>query len=191
MAQNNFPPCFTFTVDAEGGYSDDPNDSGNWSSGEVGVGTLIGSRFGISAPTLIDWEGRHGGVEVTAYYMQNLPLYTAKTIYMARYWNVVNGESLPLGVDLAVWDFGVNAGCRVSAKELQTVVGAEPDGVIGPRTLYRVGQFWTGPAGLIESLITAHDRFYKSLDDPEYLAGWLERQDRVRTTALAMASATT
>ena len=42
-----------FVVREEGGYSSDSRDGGNWSSGRVGVGTLIGSNMGVGAPALI------------------------------------------------------------------------------------------------------------------------------------------
>lgn len=185
MSAGNFGACFTFTVGAEGKYSDTPEDSGNWTGGAIGSGRLVGSCYGIAAPTLIDWLGAKNGHLVTAEYMRNLSLTTAKTIYNVRYWNALRAESLPLGVDIVVFDFGVNAGCHESAKELQTVVGASVDGVIGPLTIAATNHYWSTDIVLIESLISSHDRFYRYIGG-EDLEGWLNRQAALKAAALDM-----
>ena len=46
---DNFERCFAFTLGAEGGYSNNPADPGNWTGGAVGNGELRGTNFGISA----------------------------------------------------------------------------------------------------------------------------------------------
>lgn len=191
MAKGNFNACFNFTIGQEGSYQSDKDDSGNWSSGEVGVGRLIGTCWGISAPVLIAWEGSKGSSVVTAAYMRELPQTTAKAIYASKFWNAVCGDSLPIGVDLAVWDFGVNAGVSATAKLLQRLVGTDQDGWIGPETLAAVDTK-SGPV-LIESLIEAHDAYYGGLSPTafaEYGKGWLARQQRLKTAALAMAAPT-
>lgn len=188
MSRGNFNTCFKFTIGEEGEYSTNPDDPGNWSSGEVGVGSLIGSCWGISAPTLISWVGSHNAHLVTPDYMKSLPIQSAQAIYLARYWNVIRGDELTAGVDLAVWDFAVNAGDRESAIQLQQCVGTTADGVIGPITLEAVKSFW--PVYLIGLLVEAHDRFYRSLHEPEWLDGWLKRQERVKATAISMAKGT-
>ncbi len=48
-----FARIFAVTVGVEGGVSMDPRDAGNWSDGEVGKGTLVGTAWGISAPNLV------------------------------------------------------------------------------------------------------------------------------------------
>lgn len=185
MSAGNFDACFTFTVGAEGKYSCRANDSGNWTGGEVGAGRLVGSCYGISAPTLIDWLGIKNAYLVTPIYMQNLSLPMAKTIYNVKYWNALRGEALPLGTDIVVFDFGVNAGCHQSAHELQEVVGADADGIIGPMTLAAVNHFWSTDEVLISSLIAAHDRFYNILGGSD-LKGWLNRQAALKSVALDM-----
>ena len=186
MAQGNFVPCFKFTVGEEGDYSDKRRDHGNWSSGQVGVGRFVGSRWGISAPTLIDWLGTARAHEVTADYMRNLPLNTARDIYHRHYWIPIWGDQLPAGIDLAVWDFGVNAGVSRSVEELQREMAVEVDGIMGKNTLKRIGDFYY--PDLIKTLIDWHDWFYRQCADfAEDGTGWLNRQRELRTTALAMA----
>jgi hypothetical protein len=43
----------------EGGYQNNPDDPGNWTSGECGEGKLIRTDGGISAPELIAWLSPH------------------------------------------------------------------------------------------------------------------------------------
>ncbi len=56
-------------------------------------------------------------------------------IYRRQYWDVVRGDELPAGVDLAVFDAAVNSGPVRAAKWLQRAVGVTADGVIGLVTL--------------------------------------------------------
>ena len=53
---------------AEGGYQSLYNDKGNWTSGSTGIGTLIGTKYGISAPAMKSWLGK----TPTKHDMQNL-----------------------------------------------------------------------------------------------------------------------
>lgn len=187
MSQGNFNACFKFTIGAEGRYSNDRNDSGNWSGGEVGVGRFIGSCWGISAPVLIMWLGPIDGKYVDAEFMRNLPIEVAKAIYLSLYWNSIKGDSLPAGVDITVWDFGVNAGVRRSVKMMQTILGVDVDGYIGPQTLGAAGS--AGKVWLIKQLIEAHKAFYRSLGSERYEDGWINRQNSLQSVALSMVSA--
>jgi lysozyme family protein len=46
---DNFPRCFAFTLGAEGGYSNNAADPGNWTGSAIGSGELRGTKYGISA----------------------------------------------------------------------------------------------------------------------------------------------
>src|SRR5262249_32887410 len=96
------------------------------------------------------------------------------------------------GVDLSVFDFGVNAGTWRSARILQRALGFtgdEVDGCIGPETLGAAGKVDTRT--LIESLFSRQERYYRSLEEfPIFVQGWLNRPEARRDAALAMLSAT-
>ena len=187
MAQGNFEPCFGFTLGEEGRYSGIASDPGNWSSGEVGVGVLIGTCWGISAPVLLDWVGPGNAANITADYMRNLSVDTAKAIYLRDYWNKVRGDDLPLGLDLAVWDFGVNAGVRRSIEELQKAIGVQMDGDLGPVSMAAIPAF--SITDLINDLIDWHDYFYRNERNfATFGEQWLNRQKRLRAASLAMAA---
>jgi lysozyme family protein len=125
-----------FTSVEEGPYSDDPRDTGNWSSGRAGVGTLIGSNRGCGAPATIAYVLRNKlPYQVTAAWMKNLPDAVYDGMFDDEYWALVNGDVLPSGLDLAAVDFGWNAGPINAAHLLQGTIGVIMDGQIGPDTL--------------------------------------------------------
>lgn len=122
----NYDIAFELVVGHEGGFTNDSRDRGNWTSGKIGVGTLKGTKYGVSAmayPTLD---------------IRNLTLDQAKEIYRRDYWSKVAGDDLPLPLAFLTFDAAVNHGVSQGAKFLQAAVGAHQDGAIGPRTLERV-----------------------------------------------------
>jgi lysozyme family protein len=179
MMVGNFPACSAFTLHEEGGLSMYPRDSGNWTGGAVGVGTLAGTNFGIAAAS-------HPGVDI-----RSLTVETATAIYAREYWAPLSGDNLPEGVDLIVYDFAVNAGVSRSAKMLQAAVGlppAEQDGLIGPGTRVAIALNHT-PVSLIGTITAAHEAFYRSTAAfPLYGEEWLARLARCNEAALAMAA---
>ena len=76
-----FIKAHEFVERAEGGYTDNPNDNGNWTGGKKGSGDLIGTNFGISAPVLKAYLGRTPSVAD----MKNLKKSTAEKIYKKNY----------------------------------------------------------------------------------------------------------
>jgi lysozyme family protein len=119
-----FMPSMAFTAREEGGYTNDPNDPGNWTSGQCGEGVLIGTYGGISAPELIAWLAPHEVHLATASFMKNLPEAERLAIFGAKYWNPIRGNQLLPGVDLLVFDHAVNVGVRGSIKLLQQAHGS-------------------------------------------------------------------
>src|SRR6202023_4446868 len=70
--------------------------------------------------------------------VEDLSERTARAIYRSLYWNPLRADALPAGVDLSVFDMGVNAGIWGSARLLQRALGftgEEVDGRVGPETL--------------------------------------------------------
>lgn len=123
MAIGNLLSCLTFTLKYEGGYSNDPNDRGNWTGQNVGVGILKGTKYGIAAHAYPHLD------------IKNLTFDDAKSIYETDCWKPIRGDSLPYGVDLATFDAGVMSGPRRAVRWLQAAVGAKQDGLAGSETL--------------------------------------------------------
>ena len=64
------------------------------------------TNHGITISTLSHELGRRA----TRTDVRNINIITAKSIFKKRYWNVVNGDALPSGVDLMLFDVAVNSG---------------------------------------------------------------------------------
>ena len=136
MSAATYAAATAFTIAEEGGYTGSSSDSGNWSSGICGVGTLIGSNMGCGAPATIAYmEETEPNVTVTAAWMQALPRAVYDGMALSRYWEPMSCDGMPAGLDLSSFDSGWNVGIGTAAKQLQAILGAKQDGEIGPLTL--------------------------------------------------------
>jgi lysozyme family protein len=167
---SRFEACLSVILAAEGGFVNDPRDPGG------------ATNLGITARTLAAW--RHAPVSTDD--VRHLGRGEAAAIYRAHYWNTVRGDDLPGGVDLMVFDFGVNAGPARSVRLLQEAIGAFPDGAIGPATL-RVVRGVNDIGGLVDRLAAARVSYYRGLSTfGAFGRGWLKRVEQVRVKARAM-----
>jgi len=130
----NFNEAFENTMKSEGAYVDDPDDLG----GET--------YKGIARKRNSKWDGW-----ITVDLLKQKPNFPKnldqdetlqqkiKKFYEINYWDKIRGDSI-IDQDVAesIFDFGVNAGPKTSAKLAQISVQAEPDGVIGPKTLKKL-----------------------------------------------------
>lgn len=169
MAAENYDHCLEMVLHHEGGYVDHPDDPG----GET--------NMGITKRVWEEWGGEKD--------MIDLEVEDVMPIYRENYWDRVKGDHLPSGLDLCVFDFGVNAGTGRAAKLLQKLVGATPDGAIGPNTLAKVDNFIAQET--LEGTITEyqHQRqhYYESLRHFETFGrGWTRRNDETLEAALNM-----
>ena len=170
---SNFRRCVDVVLAREGGFVDHPKDPGG------------ATKYGITLATLADSRGK----EVSAEDVKALELGEAREIYRSNYWNKLRCDDLPIGVDLLVFDFGVNAGPAASAKLLQKVVGAEQDGSVGDATLGAVGA--ARPREIIDEFTKLKMVRYKDMRGWDTFGdGWTARSDAVRNAALDMLAPT-
>lgn len=163
---NQFPPCLAFTLHEEGGLCSLDG----------------GTNLGITASTLSHWRGR----VCTLADVSMLKAADVTPIYEAMYWNTLRCWALPAGVDLMIFDFGVNAGPQRAAVQLQEIAGVNDDGIIGPLTA--IAARGAGAKMLIPALYSAQTDHYRScVDFPKYGGGWLARAGRRRDLALTVA----
>ncbi len=161
---HTFPDCIAHVLAAEGGLVNDPKDPG-------GV-----TKFGIS-------QRSYPTLDIRA-----LSLDEAKAIYQRDYWDQIQGEALPAGLDLLVLDHAVNAGPARAVRLLQHLVGVPEDGLMGPVTL--AGVAIADPQDLIARFSELRLDFYRDLPTWRHFgAGWSRRVHRTRRAALAMARA--
>lgn len=167
-----FDKCVGIILRHEGGYVDHPDDPGG------------ATNMGITFNTLKAWRGE----SITKDDVRNLSEEEAKEIYRANYWNALNCDQLPAGVDLVTFDFGVNAGVSRAAKMLQRIVHVEADGQVGPITLGAVEQ--NDPTDLVARFSDNRLNYYRSLHHwDQFGRGWSRRTSETREAALGMVTA--
>jgi lysozyme family protein len=101
--KQNFDDCLTRVLKDEGGYSNNPNDSGG------------PTNFGI---TLTDYR-KYIDPQGTASSVRRMSADDAKRIYKTKYWDTLSCDTLPSGVDYSAFDYGVNSGIGRPRKLLQ------------------------------------------------------------------------
>jgi len=153
--QTSYLTAKAFTKAEEGGWTGDSRDSGNWTTGVIGQGNLVGSKFGCGAPATSDYMAEtQPGFIITADWMKELPESVYDGMALSRYWMPLQCDALPAGLDLQIFDDSFNTGVSTAAKKLQRVLGAQPDGLIGNVTL---GLIQTFDAGAMARCLTYAD----------------------------------
>lgn len=175
MTASNFDRALAAVLKHEGGFVNHPRDPGGATNLGVTIGTL--KRLGID----VDGDGDTDIVDVKLLKVEH-----AAKVYRKFYWDAVQGDLLPTGVDYAVFDFAVNSGVSRASQYLQAVVGAKPDGHVGPITIEQVLK--NSPNGIITVLCEKRMRFLRTLSTwNTFGKGWTSRVDGVRALALLMA----
>lgn len=171
--QGNLAACLDVTLKHEGGYSNDRRDPGNWTGGKVGVGALKGTKYGIAAASYPRLD------------IKNMTVADARNIYAVKYWEPVRGDLMPLGVDLSVFDYGVNSGPSRSVKALQRVLGVVSDGKIGGGTVDAVTK--ADGKAVIQKHCASRMSFLRGLATwKTFKGGWSRRVAEIEAKAVVM-----
>lgn len=142
----------------EGGFANNKADPGG------------ATRFGITIATLSDWRGEKCNVEDVA----ALDEEEAKSIMIAKYWQVMRGDQLPSGLDCYAADFAVNSGPARAARVLQELVDTKADSFIGPKTIEAVRK--RKPLDLLLAYHDARMQFLLGLETWDTFGrGWTNR----------------
>jgi lysozyme family protein len=172
--RGNFDRCLQEVLKHEGGYVNHPKDPGGM------------TNLGVTKRVYEEWVGH----PVNEAIMRGLTVAHVRALYKAKYWDVVKGDDLPAGVDLCVFDFGVNAGPKRAVRYLQLMTGAAGDGVIGPNTLRQLQQYVRAhdTRHAVNRYQDLREAYYRKLKTfPTFGRGWLRRNKEVRDSALKMA----
>ena len=170
---SNYEKCLKIILHHEGGYVNHPKDPGGM------------TNMGITKRVFEEWVG----YAVSEHTMQNLGVDDVLPIYKKNYWDRLKGDDLPSGLDLCVFDFGVNAGTGRAAKYLQTMIGAHPDGGIGPMTLKALDEYVNenGIDNAIETYQNSRQEYYESLSTFDTFGkGWTRRVKETTESAYTM-----
>jgi len=115
-----FHACLAETLKWEGGWSNHKLDPGG------------ATMNGVIQRVYDAWRERGGKPRQSVRGISDAEL---TAIYDANYWRMVAGDLLPAGLDLAVFDFGVNSGPARAVRYLQSCLGIIQDGHMGPVTI--------------------------------------------------------
>lgn len=102
-----------------------------------------------------------------------------REFYKVNFWYRINGDLIESqAVASTIFDFAVNAGPQVAAKLAQIVVGATPDGAIGPKTLAELNKAPDGSFSARYALAKVA-RYAKIVNrdrsQAKFLLGWINR----------------
>lgn len=167
----SYAQALTFVLAREGGRVDDPHDRGGRTA------------YGITQATYNGWRADQ---ELAPADVWDITQEEVAAIYRARYWDAIHGDELTAihpGIALCVFDCAVNSGPVRAVKQLQTALGADADGKLGPKTLGALEA--ADHERVLSKMLAARDTFFRSLVayDPtqaKFLKGWLKRVNHLR-----------
>ena len=175
-----FDACLPHILLHEGNWSDDPVDPGGATMQGITIGVWT-AWMGLPVDT-----PEHVASAKTA--LRAIAPEVRDDIYRRQYWDPLLAGQLPPGIDLAVFDFGVNSGIGRASKMLQRCIGCTADGHIGAVTLSAV--YAADPIAVIQSICAERRRFLKAI--PHFWRfgkGWLARVDSIEAAAIKMVHA--
>ena len=167
--RENFDKSLQLLLKHEGGFVNHERDPGGM------------TNLGVTKSVYEEWLG----YEVDKQDMMKLTPEDVAPIYLNNYWIKANCDELPSGLDYVVFDWAVNSGVSRSSKGIQKCCGAEPDGVIGPKTLQLILKQDTN--FMIEKFKEVRQSFYEGLNHFDAFGrGWTRRNNEATEVALGM-----
>lgn len=161
----------------EGGFVDAPTDPG----GATNFGISLRWLRGLGDSNGDGWlEGDldHDG-DVDADDIRKLTRDEAVALYRTQWWERYGyAQIADKAIATKVFDLAVNMGAGQAHKLLQRALRAtgkivQEDGVLGPETRAAVDAY--AYRGLLPALRSEAAGFYRGLNKPEFLYGWLNR----------------
>lgn len=172
MALSSYDEALRCLLAHEGGYTNHPSDHGG------------PTNFGI---TIVDYR-KYVKPDAVAADVRAMKLDDAKAIYRAKYWDAQRCNDLPIGVDYAVFDYGVNSGIGRSGKVLRRVLKL-PDNTSVVNDAVIAAARRADAKALVTAICDERLRFLQSLKTwPVFGGGWGRRVSEVKSISLAMAA---
>lgn len=111
MTSANFEASYEATLVYEGGFANNPKDPGGR------------TMKGVTQRTFDAYLKSKGSPSRDVKSINDTEL---RDIYRSDYWNKVDGDTLPSGVDMATYDYGVNSGPSRALRDLKAVQVKSP-----------------------------------------------------------------
>lgn len=171
--QGNFQAALARVLVYEGGFSNDPHDPGG------------ATNFGITQAVYNSWRARNGQATQSVQVIEKADV---AAIYETDYWNRIDGDELPSGVDFCMFDASVNSGVGAATGWAQGCCGIGVDGDFGPKT--KTSILAEDPDTFIKDFDARRLGTLKRLKTWTYFGkGWSARISNVQKTSLAWADA--
>lgn len=163
----SFEKALSFVLEAEGGFVNDPSDSGGATNKGITQAVFNAFRRGkpfLSVRSITDEEVRE--------------------IYLRNYWNLCKCDEMPDELATVVFDTAVNAGCKRAIKILQACLDVTADGIFGVESANAVINI-LDLKDFVNKYLSERSAFYQRLAEtqPEkkkFLKGWLSRVENLR-----------
>jgi len=125
----HFEASFEKMIQNEGGYTLHKVE------GDRGGSTYAG----IARKYHPDWEG---WADIDTGEMERPELFQkVRDFYRLNFWDRIRADDIKAEkVSASIFDFAVNGGVKTASALAQGVVGAKPDGIIGPQTIAKINQ---------------------------------------------------
>lgn len=156
--KQNYDKCLPRLLKDEGGYTNDPSDSGG------------ATNYGITIADYKKYINKNG----TSTDVKNMSVDQAKAIYRSKYWDALGCDDLPSGVDYSCFDYGVNSGLGRPRNALKKAKGKTGLALIDAINDER--------QSFLTNLANARPK------DQRFIAGWTARVSRVRAYSKVLAN---
>lgn len=121
----DFSTCVKFSLSdsIEGGYVNHPKDPGG------------ATMRGVTQGKYHEWLRKKGRALKP---VRGITHEEVLQLYREEFWDLIQGDKLPSGIDLVTFDYAINSGVQRAVKSLQAalgLVGDKNDGVVGAQTI--------------------------------------------------------
>ena len=168
----SFDDCLKFVLQWEGGYVNDPADRG---------GT---TNRGVTQHVYDEWRERKHYDKRS---VKDIEAGEVMQIYLEQYWKPARCPAMDDPMALVMFDSAVNHGVGRAVKFLQSVLGVEPDGHFGPKTMAAFDDIEAahGTKFIAHAVIERRAAFYDAIveRDPSqqrFIKGWKNRLNSLR-----------
>lgn len=163
----------------EGGYG--------WNRKDTGGPT----KYGITCYDLAAHMGQKmDSMERWAPIVQNMSLATAEEIYRTKYANGIRYNDLPAGVDVEMFDYGVNSGVTRPIRSVRAILNVPGQAVMDQGLVDAIRK--ADPVKLIEAISAERLHFMHAIRNgtawQEFGGGWGARVADLRAYALHLAA---
>ena len=170
-----FDRCMGVVFNAEGGYSNHPNDRGGRTNYGLTEGFLESIGYGKTPEEITQEEARE--------------------LYQKHFWAPVQADELPGPVALIVFDMAVNSGVKTAVRRLQYVLNnykaMDLDGAMGPKTLAATQSAYHRYSNIfLGELLNSRREYYADLirKNPSqgvFAQGWNNRLNKLLVAVVA------